>query len=174
MEPPEISPRWLTGLLRADAGARAALGECGCVASLAAERLLGAEGKTGARLLRVVPRYARLPAGAGRAPPASLLVKLSSRPLTGRLAAWMAEQDARVRFLPRLPCLPTVGLSLFWGGGRQEVEFYREHGGRLRTPAVFHAAATTAASRASSCVVMEDLTGSHQSGEEAAAQLFYG
>ena len=107
MEPPEISPRWLTGLLRADAGARASLGECGCVASLVAERLLGAEGKTGARLLRVVPRYAGLPAGAGRAPPASLLVKLSSRPLAGRLAAWMAEQDARVR--PPLPPGPAWG-----------------------------------------------------------------
>ena len=74
-----------------------------------------------------------------------------------------------------LPCPPAQrGAEPFVFGGRQEVEFYREHGGRLRTPAVFHAAATTAASRASSCVVMEDLTGSHQSGEEAAAQLFYG
>lgn len=160
-----LTPQFLTRALRASASASASLGPLGAVIALSAQPC-GGGGKTGAQLLRVVPEYAHLPATTHDdvpPPPPSLLVKVASRRLDSgsprRVTAWMAEQDAR------------------------EVSFYREHQHLLRTPVVYHAHSQWPVDKAAgggesrtciTCIVMEDLSCTHHSGEDAVAPLYYG
>ena len=167
-----LTPEFLTRALRTDPVAAASLGPSGAVVALTIEPC-GKRGKTGSHLIRVVPAYSQLPAATTDAgdgeygvqrggPPSSLLVKVAARrlgPGTSSRNSWMAEQDAR------------------------EVSFYREHRHRVRIPVHYHAHTqwptdgTEVADQAQSCVsvvVMEDLSLTHHSGEDAVAPLFYG
>lgn len=171
-----LTPAFLTTALRTDPKTNASLGTAGAVAALTIEPY-GKRGKTGSHLLRIVLEYTQLPPTAVRndegdceaqqpepipTPPSSLLVKVAARRLNPGgppRTSWMAEQDAR------------------------EVSFYRDHRHRLRLPAHYHAhtqwpidtaGQTEKAQTCISCIVMEDLSLTHHSGDDAVAPLFYG
>jgi|EP01047_Picozoa_sp_COSAG01_P015550 hypothetical protein len=164
---------WFTNVLRSSAHTARAMGAHGYVRrrigpAAESDNQPRLHGKTGALIVRVRLEYGRLPRQIAERPPRSVVVKLSSRAVGaatpgggGGRAAWIADQDVR------------------------ESRFHHQSRAQIRTPQVYFSRtslpstcvgiahpSTGVACAFRCCIVMEDLTASHVSGEDVAMLMY--